>query len=240
MKKITLQKITEKIIKSFYMPSLWYYQRIFKPLIIRDNTTDKSIFRNIFLFRELALPIEINPKLIIDAGAYTGLSTLYYSRKFPQAKIFAVEPEDSNFKILEKHTVGNPNISRINAGLWHKEAYLQIIDRHTGHWGFMVKEVGSNDKYNVKAITVDSILKQSGLDIIDILKLDIEGSEKELFSQNFSSWLDKTNIIVIELHNKIKPECEATFYAAFNKADWNEYRQGEKVIMIRKNMLKNT
>ena len=59
---------------------------------------------SIFVLREFALPVKVEPKLIIDAGAYTGLSTLYYATKYPGAKIIAVEAESSNFEVLERHT----------------------------------------------------------------------------------------------------------------------------------------
>ncbi len=57
-----------------------------KNLIIRHRTTDSAVFRSVFLFKEFKLPIKINPKLIIDAGAYTGLSALYYSSNILRQK----------------------------------------------------------------------------------------------------------------------------------------------------------
>jgi FkbM family methyltransferase len=210
-----------------------YYSLFFKPLIIRKNTTDVDVFRSIFIFNELKLPINIKPKFIIDAGAYTGLSSLYYSLKYPNAKIFAIEPENSNFETLEKHTKNNPNIFRINAGLWYKDAFLKIVDRNTGKWGFTTEEVSESENYDIKAVTIDTLLEQSGFDRVDILKLDIEGSEKELFSKNYNYWVDKINIIVIELHDKIKDGCSEVFYSAIDKNKWKEYKRGEKVILIR-------
>jgi FkbM family methyltransferase len=215
--------------------------KIYKPkypnLIIRKDTSDIYVFMSIFVLGEFKLPLKINPKLIIDAGAYTGLSALYYSSKYPSAKIIAIEPETSNFKILEKNTKHLPNIKRIKGGLWDKNAFLKIRDRGTGKWGFAVEEVSELEDFDVKAVTIEKILKESEFDKIDILKLDIEGSEKQLFSKNYQSWLKKVNIIVIELHDRIINGCTESLYSAINKNEWKEYKEGEKVIFIRKKLL---
>lgn len=237
IKKIVPKKIIILGLEMFISLAIKLYSLKYNPLIIRKGTTDRNVFRGVFMIREFKLPIKINPKLIIDAGAYTGLSTLYYASKYPSAKIIAIEPEQSNFKILEKHTQKLPNVIKINAGLWSKNAFLKIIDMKTGKWGFTVKEVSELDHCCIKAITLEKILRQYGLNKIDILKLDIEGSEKELFSNNYDFWIDKVNIIVIELHDKIISGCRESLYKAIDNKKWNEYKVGEKVILIRKKLL---
>lgn len=211
-----------------------YYSLIYKPLIIRKNTSDYTVFRGIFVLGEFNIQTKVKPKLIIDAGAYTGLSSLYYSSKYPQAKIIAIEPEDSNFEILEKNTANISNISRIKAGLWYKNASLKVLDTNNGKWGFKVMEVRESSPYDVKSVTVDKLLANSGFNEIDILKLDIEGSEKELFTENFESWINKVNVIVIELHDRIRPGCSEAFYSAIDKNKWDEYREVEKVVLVKK------
>lgn len=211
-----------------------YYSLIYKNLTIRKNTTDNNIFKDIFIKKELKLPIKIKPKLIIDGGAYTGLSTLYFASQYPEAQIYAIEPENSNFTLLEKHINKYKNIHGIKAALWSQDTFLKIRDRQTGHWGFYVQEVEENDNPDTKAITIDTILKISGLEKIDILKLDIECAEKELFSKNYQPWLNKVEIIIIELHDFLEPGCNKAFYSAINLKEWTKYKRGEKRIFVRK------
>lgn len=210
-----------------------YYSLKFNPLIIRKNTTDIKVFQDVFILRSFEIPIDIKPKLIIDAGAYTGYTSLFFSSKYPDAKIIAVEPEESNFRILEKNTKNIPNITRVKAGLWCKDGFLKIVDSDTGHWGFMVEEVTSSDNYDIKAVTINTLLKNTGFGEIDILKIDIEGSEKKLFSNNTYSWLNKVNIIMIELHDRIKDSCTKTFYSAVSKYKWKKFKKGEKIILFK-------
>jgi FkbM family methyltransferase len=214
-----------------------YYSRYFNPLIIRRDTTDDKVFRDIFLYNEFKLPIHTTPKFIVDAGAYTGFSSLYFSLKYPQATIAAIEPDAANFEMLKKHTEKLPNIIRIKAGVWPKDAFLKLVDKNAEEWGFQVEEVSGSEAYDVQAVTIDAVLKKTGFDRIDILKLDIEGSEKELFSGNYDVWMNKVNIIVIELHDRKKNGCAESFYSAVDQAKWKEYREREKVILVRKEFM---
>lgn len=214
-----------------------FYSFKFKDLTIRKGTSDHYVFRDIFLFGEFRLPVTIEPKLIVDAGAYIGLSALYYSNKYPSAKIIAIEPEDTNFEMLTRNTTSNPNIELVNAGVWSSNANLRISNKSSEKWAFTVEEVPEGQPFDIRAVTIDSILENSGFDKIDILKIDIEGSEKEIFSKNADKWLPKVNVLVLELHDRMIEGCSDALYGAIVREDWNEFREGEKVILVRKKLL---
>jgi FkbM family methyltransferase len=241
MKRLIKKTVPRKVIdlgwKMVTFLAVRYYSLFFKPLIIRRDTTDDKVFRDVFIFNEFKLPIRLAPKLIIDAGAYTGFSSLYYSLKYPQAKIIAIEPDDSNFEILKKHIERLPNIVGIRAGVWPKDAFLKFVDENAEKWSVQVAEVSGSEKHDVEAVTIEAVLKKTGFDRIDVLKLDIEGSEKELFSGNCDVWMDKVNIIVIELHDRKKNGCAESFYSAVDRAKWQEYREREKVVLVRKEFM---
>jgi FkbM family methyltransferase len=48
------------------------------------------------------------------------------------------------------------------------------------------------------------------IEYIDLLKMDIEGGEKDVFKTNYESWLSRTRVIIIEIHASIKG-CRETF-----------------------------
>lgn len=209
----------------------------YKWIVIRKWTTDSKVFNSIYLFKEFKLPINILPKFIIDAWAYTWLSTLYYTKKYPEAKIIAIEPEKSNFELLRKHTKYYSNINIINAGLWYKNSDLKIVDKNIDKWSFSVNEVNGKEENYIKAITIDEILNSSGFDFIDILKIDIEWSEIELFWNNYQSWIDKVNVIVIELHDRLRKWCSKSFYSAIDIDKRIEHKEWEKIILVKKKKL---
>ncbi|ABR54313.1 methyltransferase FkbM family [Methanococcus vannielii SB] len=224
-------------LKLIAVPYIIWYKLKYPNLVIRKNTTDLNVFLNIFIQKELNLPVKLKPKYIIDAGAYAGYSSIYFHEKYPEAEIIAIEPEKSNFNTLVKNTNKIKQIISLNLGLWYKEAFLKVEDRKTGKWGFKVSEVLSTDEYDIKSTTIDNILDTQNWDKIDILKIDIEGSEKELFTKNSKKWINKVNVIVIELHDRINEGCTKALYSAINLSEWVEYKTGEKVILIRKNFI---
>jgi FkbM family methyltransferase len=231
-----------KIKRILYSPAIFlylqtfvaYYSQKYKPLIIRKNTSDMFVFRQVFVSKCYDFPIKKSPKLIIDAGAYTGYSVLWFRDKYPDAQIVAIEPEESNFRVLEKNTRNYEKISRIKAGLWHRKASLKIRQEHIPKYGQMTDEAPSSEGNGLRAITLDEILGQSGHDRIDILKIDIEGAEKELFSENYESWLGKVDVLIIELHERKKEGCTKSFREAIKNYSWDEFRRGENLVLVRK------
>ena len=109
-----------------------------------------------------------------------------------------------------------------------------MSDRGTGSWGFTVREVPLYEPHDVKGISIGTLIAEHKLERIDILKLDIEGAEKELFSKNTSVWLPNVNTMIIELHDRINPGCTEAVYSALDLSEWNESKRGEKVIFTRK------
>ena len=53
-----------------------------------------------------------------------------------------------------------------------------------------------------------------GFENIDLLKLDIEGAEREIFGTGDLDWMNRTRAIIIELHDRFRPGCEAAFLSA--------------------------
>jgi FkbM family methyltransferase len=228
--RFTQKKALKRIIVTFYR---LYYTIVFKSLKIRPHTSDEAMFKQIFLKREYDIPLDFTPQFIIDGGANVGYASLWFSHQFPDAKIIAVEPEESNYDVLKFNVRSNKKITPIHAALWDRRSNLIIKDTGLGECGFMVEEVASPSLHSVKGITIDELLIQFGFDHIDILKIDIEGAEKELFSTGYSQWIDKVRVIIIELHDHMKPECSDTFYSAIANSPFVESTRGENIVLIR-------
>lgn len=204
-------------------------------IFLRTNTTDAPTFSQIFIQKDYDLQMGIKPKLIIDGGANVGYASVWFANKFPEAKIFAVEPEDENFKILKSNTKKYANVKLIKAGLWHKRTFLKVLDKGYGKWGFVTEEVSSSGKGIIQAMTIDDILKKSGCDQIDILKLDVESAEKEIFSKDYDNWLPRVRVLIIEIHDWIKVGCSDSFYSAIKKYDFKKSKSGENIVLTRIN-----
>ncbi|HME74088.1 MAG TPA: FkbM family methyltransferase [Mycobacterium sp.] len=206
------------------------------PIRLRVLSSDVPTYEQVFFDGEYDFSVKAPPKVVVDAGANIGLASIYFTNRYPQARIFAIEPEQSNFELLKANVAPYPNIVPIQAALWHRNEEINLVDPGLGKWGFMTDTKESSEGLGatcqvVQAMTVDKIMADYGLPRIDILKIDIEGAEREVFSDT-SAWIDKVDSVIIELHERMKVGCSRSFYCGSNGFD-QEWQQGENVYLSR-------
>lgn len=206
---------------------------------LRPLSTDVAAFVQVFVKNEYDFDVVSPPRVIVDAGANIGLAAIYFANKYPQAKIIAIEPEESNFAMLRKNAAPYPNIVAVQAALWGSNEEIDLVDPGRGKWGFMTRAgPGSGPVaacHKVPGMTVDRIMADHGLERIDILKIDIEGAEREVFRDS-SSWIGKVDALIVELHERMKSGCNRSFYNGSNGFD-AEWTQGENVYLTRSDHL---
>lgn len=210
-----------------------YSTGIKSPITLRGKTFDFNTFRQVFVYREYNFEMPFAPKSIIDGGGNIGLASVFFANRFPEAKIICIEPDADNFDLLKFNTQLYPNIKPIQAGVWHKPAYLRVVDNGYGHWGFMVKEVEAHEPNAIYSVSINQLMEENQLQEIDLLKLDIEGSEKEVLTENYQSWLPKTKVLVIELHDRMKAGTTKAFFKAIASYDFSTEQIGENMVCYR-------
>lgn len=209
------------------------------PINLRIPSSDFPTYIQVFINKEYDFSVEKQPEVIMDAGANIGLASIYFTNKYPGSKIIAIEPERNNFELLKKNVAPYKNIIPIQAALWDKNEDIDLIDPGLGNWGFMTKDNEIENistkfppaiiSHKVKGCTIDKLMTDYKLNNIDILKIDIEGAEREVFRET-SSWINKVNALIVELHEGMKPGCLRSFYNGSNGFD-TEWRQGENVYL---------
>ena len=192
-------------------------------LSLRIDDSDIRVFKQIFVDNEYdSLNLPETAKTIIDLGANIGLSALFFIKKFPTSRIVAVEPDAVNFSIMEKNLEKfSKSISFLQAAIWPTDGEVSLVEEDDDHaslgaWGYRTEASNGNSGLSVKAVTIPTIMKQYNMDFVDILKVDIEGAEYELFEKNYEDWIDKVGLIIIETHDRFKPNSEAMVRKALN------------------------
>ena len=210
-----------------------YLRPISQEVVIRRQTTDLQCLEKVFIAREYNSPFRLSPRVIVDAGANVGMATLFFAREYPQARIVAIEPASSNFDLLKRNCEGIPNVTLIRAAMWPENCELKIKNPTAEAWAFIVSDenCGSDSSPRTPAITVPDILHRLNVDHIDLLKIDIEGSELQLFSKNSEKWLSQVHFIVIELHDRIAPGCSRAFYSALVSRQFSQEIRGENIFV---------
>jgi len=203
-------------------------QTIKYPIFLRYPSTDLSTYRQIFDNSSYNHELAFEPNVIVDAGANIGLASVYFANKYPNAKIISIEPEKNNFEMLKKNVVNYKNIIPLNAAIWNKNEEVFIIDAHKGNDSFQVGNDSIVSSQKVNGFTVDKIMDMFNLPKIDLLKIDIEGAEKEVF-ESTPAWLGNVNSMAIELHERLKSGCNRNFYNATAKYLPFEKSAGETI-----------
>lgn len=180
------------------------------------------------------LPAGTAPASIIDGGGNIGLTAVFFANNFPSAKIVTVEPDTDNFKLLEANCLPYENITPVKAGIWSHPAQLKVVDKGFGNNAFTVQEVDVNTAGSITALGIEDIRQKEKWDTIDVVKLDIEGSEKQVFEKNYESWLPKTRILFIELHDRMVPGSSKAVFAAVSKYDFTCVIAGENLLFVNK------
>lgn len=201
-----------------------------KSIELRMGTSDYLVFEQIVTNKSYEFEIGFTPMTIIDCGANIGLASIYFANKYPNANILAIESASSNYDMLVKNTSDYHKITCINKGVWYKSCFLEIDNIDNSNWGMGVKE--TNRITNLHAVSILDLITEYHISQIDILKIDIEGSEKVLFENDSDLWLPFVRVLVIELHDRIKKGCSNSLFRALFPYEYELEIKGDNLIII--------
>jgi FkbM family methyltransferase len=113
--------------------------------------------------------------------------------------------------MLKRNTSSYKDIQLLKNGIWDKSCTLYLIDLGEGHASFRVteKRPDNNVIAEIEAISIDDLMQKFNLQQVDLLKMDIEGSEYNCFEKEEATWIDKASCIAIEIHEHMYPGCKA-------------------------------
>lgn len=144
--------------------------------------------------------------VILDLGAHIGLSTLYFKKLYPQAKIFAVEPNPHAFEILKTNIEVNhlEDVMVLPVAVSDQTGKRELfLDSTKDKWhstaSFSQKAWDGSDEDN-ESVQVETVRLQDLVHgPIDFLKLDVEGAEQDILMSSTEA-LEKINHIIFEYH----------------------------------------
>jgi FkbM family methyltransferase len=168
---------------------------------------------------------------IVDAGANIGDETARFLVHYPNAQIVAIEAAERNFALLQKNFQKMPNVELIKGAVWPVKANLKVVPGSSME-SFRVIETPDTHE-SILAWSIQDIIEKMGWDRIDILKLDIEGSEYELFTRNYEEWIGKVNVFIFEVPDNDRAGTTQAIYRSLNEYKYNTFICGENVVLIR-------
>jgi len=190
-----------------------------RPFHFRPGTSDESVMHQIFtqqhhsldrlhrihdIRRLLAgMQQQRQTPLVLDLGANIGASSVFFGTAFPGSRVIAVEPEPANYALLCQNTRGL-NILNLQAAIGAQPGRTRLVDAGIGPWGYRTAVAGAGPE--VPQVTIPQILAQHGAAPCRpfLVKIDIEGGERDLFASN-TQWVQQFPVLIIELHDWLLP-----------------------------------
>lgn len=150
---------------------------------------------NMFEFVKLIKEYCPNPRCIVEVGSMDGKDSLFFKETFPDAEVYAIEGLPENCEIIKK-------IKCINS-------IQAVISSQDGNIKFYKKDINGlhgiydrGSRYGTQVIdmpcfTLKRILKENGINKIDIMKIDVEGATFDVL-KGMEDRLDEVKIMHIE------------------------------------------
>jgi FkbM family methyltransferase len=168
----------------------------------RPGTSDPwvlwDVFRNGF-----HLPPEsmAEPSCILDLGANVGYTAAHFAAVFPKARVVAVEMDGDNAGIARENVAPYaPRCELVHAAVWTSDGEIT----YGGHeqQGYRISQLddkATGGTKTVATISISSLLDRRGIDVVDYLKMDIEGAEAHVLVEN-TGWMQRVNAMKLEVH----------------------------------------
>jgi FkbM family methyltransferase len=197
---------------------------------LRRHSSDRDVFEQIFIGQHYDFDLHLNPALILDCGANVGISTLYFAARYPAAAVLAIEPDAAAFEVLSANASHYPNVTCLHAAVWGYHAPLTFVNSEAPSWERRVDLADSAGPL-VKAITIQDLLQSSASGRIGLLKMDVQGAEKAIFDEQCHTWLARTEVLMVELHDAEVPSCSLAVYKQLVRYEF-QMRQNAHTVCI--------
>lgn len=170
-------------------------------LLVRPGTADVNVLRQVYgpprPAYKLRCPVE--PRVVLDLGAYTGISTRWFCDQYPDARVIAVEPHPDRADLARRNA---PRAEVLRRAVGAEAGMATLRRNEQGGWADSIIRPGE-DVAEVTVNTVDEILGEARAEVV---KVDIEGAEREVFRAG-GEWLRHVRLLFIETHDRYVPGC---------------------------------
>lgn len=169
---------------------------------VLEEPYDLDTFWQIFFHRVYAVLPE--DRFIVDVGANIGLFSCYAASSNRHRRVFALEPFPATFRRLEQSIERNRLESRVSARQAAVSDNTGIAKMTVGNlpsqMARIVDESGDGALHDVPTLSLADCLEASGFASIDLLKIDIEGSEFRVLETAPPECLERVRRISVEYH----------------------------------------
>lgn len=150
------------------------------------------------------LPLRKEGTVALDIGANLGLVSYWLSQHFD--KVYSLEPSTEHFDNFSQMLAFNEitNVTAIKKALFMENGKFQFggpKDNKTMKSLHMATWQDGKPEEEVETITLEKLFEEFSIDHVNLLKMDVEGSEHEILSHpSFKNVADRIDTMIIERH----------------------------------------
>lgn len=161
----------------------------------------RCLYTDYFLHEKYRFNTDTPAPVIIDGGANIGVGCRYWKFLYPDSEVIAFEPDETNYVLLQENMADIPGFKAKKEALWSQPGSLNFnaAGGEGGHIAATNPHFGKSDYTTVQAFRLRDLLVRK----IDLLKLDIEGSEFEVL-RDCSDLLTNVEKMFVEHHSFVK------------------------------------
>jgi FkbM family methyltransferase len=183
---------------------------------------------------------------VIDIGAHIGRYTITSSKQVGKTgKVVAIEADPDNFQLLKRNIALNnlTNVLPLNYAVFSTRTRMKLYEQSASakYNSVMLSRAAKTKNYvEVEADTLDSILKQNGINQVNWIKIDVEGAEFEVLKGSTKTLSSNDISLLVEIHNIGDPNhydnvVDFLKYHNYEITFENRYGSGESHVIFRKN-----
>lgn len=174
-------------------------------IMIRQNIWDARIVREIFFdkpyVRHFTLPAD---STVVDIGGYIGDFSLYAVKYLKARRVVVYEPTAENFAILEQNIANNgygDRITAVNKAVSDAhEVVLNVRVQEGDEVHVSAHKYHDSEQRRIPSVTLEDLLTMHQIDSVDLLKVDCEGGEYDIFPAVPGNVFNRIRSIVFEYH----------------------------------------
>jgi FkbM family methyltransferase len=206
---------------------------------IRHATTDAQVFDDTFVGRYHEPPRVLDQDaVVVDLGGNIGLTAVHFAATYSGGRVVCVEMDPGNATLAARNLGAfGTRCTVVQAAVWSSDGHLEYTG--TEEWGLRVATLEghtptpvSNHRRTARAISMPTLLREQAIDRIDFLKVDIEGAEAVVLTDD-ATWLNRVNTIKVEHHEPATRESMAGVLERFGFRVSDDTRHPRCVVGMR-------
>lgn len=173
---------------------------------VRDHT-EVLVLYEVFVDECYAHPaLPVTADVVVDLGCNIGAASAWFGRRYPGSRVVGVEADPETAALAARNTA-SAGIEIVNYAVARTSGTAAFARSSQASWASSLASDGDDEVVHVPALSLADLYQRIGTPDIDVLKIDVEGAEHDLFDDADS--MEPVGLIVGEYHPRDGASWEA-------------------------------